>query len=123
MTGTSFKQEGLSKGATYKCFVAAYDANGNILAVSKTIHVSANKNNPKSVKIKKNKASLSAGETFKIKASVKGGKGQLRYESSNPAVATVSANGTVTAVSPGNCTIYVIAQNGISKKCKIMVTM
>ncbi len=121
VTGTSFKQDGLSKGTTYKYFTAAYDANGNILAVSKTIRVTPDKNNPKAVQLKKNKASLSVGGTFKIKASVKGGKGQLRYESSNTAVATVSANGVVTAVSPGNCTIYVFAQNGIYKKCKITV--
>ncbi len=121
VTETSFKQAGLVKGESYKYFTAAYDANGNILAVSKTIHVSANKNNPKSIKLKKNKSSLSVGGTFKIKASIKGGKGKLRYESSNPSVATVSADGTVTAVSPGNCTIYVFAQNGISKKCKITV--
>ncbi len=125
VTGTGFKQEGLVKGASYKYFVAAYDADGNILVISRTIHVSADKNNPKSISLKKNKASLSAGGTFRIKAAVKGGKGQnakkIRFESSNPAVATVSANGTVTAVSPGNCTIYVFAQNGISKKCKIKV--
>ncbi len=125
VTGMTFRQEGLSKGASYKYFIAAYDASGEILAISKVIHVSADKNNPASIKLNKNKVSLSTGGTFKIKASVNGGKGQnsqkIRYESSNPAVATVSANGTVTAAAPGNCTIFVFAQNGTFRKIKVTV--
>ncbi len=125
VTGTSFIQKDLVKGASYKYFIAAYDADGNVLVISKAIHVSTGSNNPKSVKVNVKKESLAVGETFKIKASVKGGKGQnskkIRYESGNPAVATVSANGTVTAAGPGKCTIYVFAQNGSFRKVKVTV--
>jgi uncharacterized protein YjdB len=65
-----------------------------------------------------------------IKASVKAVKSgrklvkhskKLRYYSSNHDVATVSADGKVTAVSTGSCTIYVMANNGIRAGVKVTV--
>lgn len=49
------------------------------------------------------------------------GKGRLRFASSNPAVATVSNGGRITAVSAGTCDVWVYAQNGRSRKVTVMV--
>ncbi len=123
VNGTSFKQKNILKGTSYKYIVAAYDSAGNVLSVSKPIYVSTNGKNPNGVKLSKNKANLSVNETFQI--GLKNKKtyktGQVRYESSNTAVATVSADGTVTAVGSGNCSIFVYAKNGVYAKCKITV--
>lgn len=53
-----------------------------------------------------------AGSTYKLIAS--GVEGACTYTSSNPKVATVGADGTVTAVAPGNATITVT--NGSEKR-------
>lgn len=53
-----------------------------------------------------------AGSTYKLIAS--GVEGACTYTSSNPKVATVGADGTVTAVAPGNATITVT--NGAEKR-------
>ena len=53
-----------------------------------------------------------AGSTYKLIAS--GVEGACTYTSSNPKVATVGADGTVTAVAPGNATITVT--NGTEKR-------
>ena len=75
--GTSFTQKKLKKGTYYKYYVAAYDKNEKVLAVSKTIHIATpgGKNgNTKAVKINKKKVSLKKGKTFKLKAKLKNGK-------------------------------------------------
>ena len=44
----------------------------------------------------------------------------VRYESSNTKIATVSG-GKIKAKAKGGCTIYVYAQNGVSKQVRITV--
>ena len=46
---------------------------------------------------------------------------QFRYASSNTKVATVNANGKITAKKKGTCYIYVYAKNGYAKKIKVTV--
>ena len=130
VTGTSFKQSGLTKGKYYKYFVSAYDRNGKILASSKTIHIATSggkKGNTKSVKLNKKKATLKIGKSVKLKATLKNGKlkvskhRKVAYESDNPKVATVTKSGKVKAVGRGKCTIYAYAQNGVFAKCRITV--
>ena len=88
--------------------------------------------NSKGVTVKKTRASLKAGKTYQIKASVtklqKGKKlmpnghaPKLRYVSSNKKIATVSKSGKITAKSKGSCKVYVIAVNGASKAVSITV--
>jgi hypothetical protein len=48
---------------------------------------------------------ITTGGTFK--PAVTGGTGQYTFQSSNAAVATVAADGTITAAGPGTCTIEV----------------
>ena len=124
----------LKSGTYYKFFVAALDADGKILSISKTIHVrpnTAKKGNYTKIQVKKSVIrklkKLKAGKKISIKAKAKGGKLKaskhigLRYGSMNKKVATVSNNGVIKAVSKGRCDVYVYAQNGIYKKLKIVV--
>ena len=45
----------------------------------------------------------------------------VRYESSNPGVATVTSKGRITARGKGKCNIYVYAQNGAYKIVKTTI--
>jgi uncharacterized protein YjdB len=75
--------------------------------------------------LKKSKATIKRGKTVKIKAKQNGKNIKkyriLRYESANPAVATVSSKGVVKGVKAGKTKIYVYAQNGVSKAVTITV--
>ena len=79
-----------------------------------------------SVKLSKTKASLLHNKTLKLKATI-GPKNAYNkavvWTSENPAVATVDANGTVTAVAPGTAVIRCTAQDGSGKSgtCKVTV--
>lgn len=46
---------------------------------------------------------------------------EFRYTSSNSKIATVSANGKITARAKGICYVYVYARNGYAKKVKVLV--
>ena len=46
---------------------------------------------------------------------------KLRYYTNDKTVATVDKNGKITAKKKGNCTIYVLATNGVSKQVKVTV--
>lgn len=73
--------------------------------------------------------SLKAGEKARIKATgVKASRKtkvktilKMRYVSSRPEVALVTARGVIKAKSKGSCIIYAYTQNGISKGLKIKV--
>lgn len=129
----SYVKRKCKKGTFYKFIVRAYkviDGKKVTIAVSKTIHattIGGKYGNAESVKLKKNKASLMAGQTFRIKAKeIKKNKPlrhhrEIKYESNNPKVATVSEKGVVNAKKAGVCTIYAYAQNGRYKKTTIKV--
>ncbi len=71
--------------------------------------------------------SISAGETGSLVVTGTTGSGKFaqpldaRWSSSNPAIATVSADGTVTGLAPGSATITVSAE-GISDTATVTVT-
>ena len=46
---------------------------------------------------------------------------ELRYVSTDKKVATVSADGKITAKSKGSCKVYVISINGVKKAVKVTV--
>ena len=84
--------------------------------------------NPTRLRLAKRKVTLNRRKTFRIRAAVTGGKmkalrkyARLRYISSDPAIATVSARGRVKAVARGRCTIYVLTVNGLRKKLRVTV--
>ncbi|MBQ1401466.1 MAG: hypothetical protein IIY99_03870, partial [Firmicutes bacterium] len=123
----------LKKGKYYKFIVVAVDKNKKGVSTSKMIHVatkgSKKAGNYKAVRVKVKKAggkhrtvtkvALKKGRKAWIKATcvkaskVKGyrvaAKLGKRYESSRPAVATVSSKGVIKAVKKGNCNVYVFA--------------
>ena len=79
---------------------------------------------------KKGKKYVKKGKTAKIKATVtlenKNKKpidhvAALRYYSTNKKVATVDKNGKITAKKKGKATIYIYANNGVSKKVVVTV--
>ena len=130
MTGNVFTHTGLKKGTYYWHFVAAYDANGKILAISKIAHIATSggkKGNTKAVGLNKKTVTLKKKQTFQLRAKLKNGKQKvsihrkIAYETDKPKVATVSKSGKIKAVGKGSCTIYVYAQNGVFAKCKVRV--
>lgn len=79
-------------------------------------------------KVVKKARKLKAGKSLKLRAkAVKKagtkvrGYAKLRYESSDPAVAAVSAKGVVKGVSKGTAYVYAYAQNGLAKRVKVVV--
>lgn len=58
---------------------------------------------------------------LKTKTKVKTHIAKIRYESSNPAVATVNKKGKIKGISKGSCQIYMYTQNGLYKKVKVAV--
>ena len=118
----------LKKGTYYKYAVIAVDKNGKKLSTSKVVIVTTaggKTNNPTSVKLNKSKVSLKKKKTFTIKAKVNGKKlktyRKVAYESSNTKIVSVSKSGKITAKKKGKATIYVYAQNGVSKTVKVTV--
>ncbi|MGI6737112.1 MAG: putative Ig domain-containing protein [Anaerovoracaceae bacterium] len=125
----------LSKGKYHKFFVAAFDKNGKLLAVSKSAHVTTTGGkytNFKSVKVKNVKRSsktLKKGKKFKFRTKAlkvsKKRKVQshrkLAFESSNKKIATVSKSGVVKAKKKGTCYIYAYLQSGNYAKVKVRV--
>ena len=130
-TKKTFKN--LKKGKYYKYMVVAYKttADGNrIISKSKTAHCCTDggkKGNPTGIKLKKTKLTVKKGKTVKIKPVLKYKKkvathiAVFRYESSNTKVATVDKNGKVKGKKKGTATIYIYAQNGLSKTVKVTV--
>ena len=67
---------------------------------------------------------LNPGESFQLACEVEyGASGDVAaYESANPAVATVSAGGLITAVAPGEANIIVTTTGGAKTLCRVTVT-
>lgn len=141
-TSYSFKKLGgkaLDLTKPIKVYVAAYkNVNGKKVQMGKSlvVHHSGVNNKKytvvKTVKLNKNAVTITQGKTFAVKATVnkasakkalqtEGHSKYYRYISSNPSVATVNANGVITAKKAGKCTIYVVTQNG--SKAKLAVTV
>ena len=79
---------------------------------------------PTSVSLSKTKVSLGKGQTFTLTptlGNVSGAGLTLKWTSSKPKVATVDANGVVTAKAKGTTTITVKTFNGKKAKCKVTV--
>ena len=132
--GTSYAVKGLKKNTFYKYMVVAVKVSGNkqtVLAKSKAVHAATKGGkfgNPKKLAIRsKKKLALQKGKSAKIRTNITWTPGKQTkhrkagFESSDPAVATVTAKGKVTAVGKGSCMIYVYAQNGLFKTVKVTV--
>ena len=126
----------VKKGTYYKFLVVALDKDNKVVSASVTIHAATKGGkvgNHKSVSVSKTvikKAkSLKKGETLKLgaktavqskKLKVKQHRG-LKYEITDTKTATVSKNGVIKGKKKGSCYVYIYAQNGVSKKLKVIV--
>ncbi len=120
----------------FKLRLIAYDSNGKKIGKIPNPHFVGKDNekytNAKSIKLSKTQIILSAGQSEKIKASVKREDknkkllpkkhvDKFRYRSTNSNVAKVDSNGNITGVGAGTCEVYVYAQNGLAKKVAVTV--
>lgn len=124
----------LKKGNHYKFMVIAVGKDNNVVTTSKLVFVATKGGkygNPAALRVsspKKKTKTILAGKTLKIKAKQKAPSGMkikkyqtLRYESSDPQIATVSANGRVKALKAGTCKVMIYSQNGLLKNLTIKV--
>lgn len=130
---TTWTDKALTSGTYYKYYIKAYklvDGKKVWLAKSKVVHVTTTGGkygNAKSLKVNKTAVSLSKGKTFAIKAEqiIKSltirKHANIKYESSNSKIASVTGKGVIKANKKGTCYIYVYAQNGKYKRIKVTV--
>ena len=124
----------ISKGTYYKFIIVALDKDNNVVSSSKTVHsatLGGKVGNCKKLttKAKKDKVTVKAKKTFKLKPTQKAEKKKLKiknhrklmYESSDTSIATVNKSGVIKGLKKGKCTVYVYAQNGIFKKITVTV--
>ena len=133
-TGTTYKATNLASGKSYKFIVMAVDGSNKVVSTSKVIHVytkggkSKKTSNPTAVKVKSTKVKLSLKSKKTKNFSLNGkvvSKGKMhrkiKYESSNPAIATVNAKGKITAKAAGKCKIFAYAASGLCKTVNVTV--
>ena len=130
---TTYTCKNLVKGTYYKYYVKAYklvDGKKVWLATSKVVHATTSGSkygNAKGVSVNKTSFTLSVGKSATIKAKQIEEKypikyhTDIKYESSDKSVATVSKTGVIKAKKKGTAYIYVYAQNGIYKRVKVTV--
>ena len=125
----------LKKGTYYKVMVVALDESNKVVTSSKMVYVATkggkNGNYTRVTTKKKAKAvSVKTGKTYRLKAKttapvdglkVKKYRG-IKFETSNPAVATVSAKGVIRAKKKGTCYVYAYAQSGVSVRIRFTVS-
>ena len=128
----TFTDKKLRKGTYYKYMVVALNEKGEVVAISKLIHVATKGGkvgNCKKLKVNKSKVNLKQGKKFKLKVKqiAESKKVKLKkhrktaFESDNQDVAVVSKKGVITAKKKGKCSVYVYAQNGVYKRVKVTV--
>lgn len=130
---TSWTAKKLRKNKYYKYYVAAYrmvDGKREIITISKTVHattLSKKYGIAQKVKVNKSTVNLAAGGTFKLKAKEVNVSRKIQvhraicFESTDTDIATVNKKGRIKAISPGECKIYIFAQNGKFTTCKVIV--
>ena len=137
---TSFVYKNLKKGTYYKFTVVAYktaEGKQTIIGSSKTIHVATpggkvtnvskiqavvKKKTVTKLNLKAKKtATISSKQTLANKKLKLSKHRAVKYESSDPKVASVNAKGKVTAKKKGTCIIYVYSQSGTFAKVKLTV--
>lgn len=132
-TMTSWMCENLKENTYYKFLVRAYkkvDGKKQYITRSTPIHVpttGGRYDQIEGVSVNASEVKLSVGKTHAIKASLEVEKQKVRshtiisYESADPAVASVDANGRIKAKKKGTCMIYVYAQNGLYTTVQVTV--
>ena len=126
----------LKKDRAYKYYVAAYqikDGRKYYLAKSPVIHVAMNKEprtNVRSIQLNKKRIVLPINQTFQIRAAATkesrkkkllAHEEKFRYYVDDREVAGVSKKGVIRAKKKGIATVFVIANNGVANKVKVIV--
>ena len=132
----SWNHSGLKAGKAYRYCVKTYRiVNGTetVTKTSNTVHsitASSKFTNAKSVTVSETSVTLQVGESKNLGAKVVAADAnrtllthtaEIVYKSSSSKVATVSKDGTVTAVGKGTCRIYVTAGSGASATVTVTV--
>ena len=137
---TSLVRSGLKENTLYKAkIVAQAKKGGKWVTISKSELIHAATGNQKgkytnatALALNTTNMTLKAGKTATLSGLVQKaveGEGMtaavhsklLRFISNNKRIATVNAEGKVTAKGPGTCKIYVQTSNGIWKSCEVTV--
>ena len=133
---TKLNKKALNQKKSVKIYVVAYrKVNGKYEKITQSVNMhiagKANKHtNAKAIKVKKSSYTLKVNKTATIKPTLvlQNSKkkaiehvAKFRYQSTNKAVATVDANGKITAVGKGTCWVYIFANNGKLKSVKVTV--
>ena len=131
----SYTQKKLKKGTYYKYMVVAYkNINGKKMPIAASVVLHAPTKGgkltvAKSVKPSKTKVTVKKGKSVTVKATEVLEEAKLKlkthravkFESSNPKIATVNAKGKITGKKKGKATIYAYVQNGIFAKITVTV--
>ncbi len=73
-------------------------------------------------KVSESGVTIEAGKTHKISASTTDPKNNVSFSSSDNSIATVAADGTITAIKAGTATITATFNGGITRTCTVKVT-
>ena len=132
-TMTAWICEKLKKNTNYKFIVRAYKIKNKkkvYLARSRAALVSTGGGGYSSIQavtVDKPQVTLGIGRTSVIQATVAAGGQEirplydLRFESTDSEIATVSSNGEITAEKSGTCTVYVFTQHGLYTTVEVTV--
>ena len=104
-----------SKEGAYKATVKAIDASKNESTQETTIKIVK-----PTIKLDKKSESVYAKESFVLKTTITGKEDKATFKSSNSSIASVDANGKVSAKKKGTATITATA-NGVNAECKVTV--
>ena len=104
-----------SKEGTYKATVQAVDASKNEATQETTIKIVK-----PTIKLDKKSESMYVKESFVLKTTINGKDNKAAFKSSDSSIASVDANGKVSAKKKGFATITATA-NGVSTECKVTV--
>lgn len=137
---TELNGKALNLKKNFKVLVKAYkliDGKKVVLGKTLTAHIagcdSKKYSNPKAVKLLSgSKLTLTTGDSFAIEAKTvladKSKKSlsdshakEFRFASNNTKIATVDAEGNITAKKAGKCYVYVYARNGFTKRITVVV--
>lgn len=104
-----------SKEGEYKATVKAKDEAGNEATKETTIKIVK-----PTIKLDNKSKSMYVKESFVLKATINGKDNKATFKSSDSSIASVDANGKVSAKKKGTATITATA-NGVSTECKVTV--
>jgi len=120
--------------------IASVDQNGTITGISEgtaeiravahnglfaTCVITVEKVNVERIALDKSNVTIKIGKSLKLNAQIYPNNATnktIKWESSNPNVASVDQNGIITGISEGTAEIRAISENGVAANCSVVVT-